>query len=160
MDVTSPEPTSWTLHLAARRPARAIAAILLIVFALFGVAALLPAGWDTVGKAVMLLLASLLLFASIAEFLLPVTYTLDAEGAHARLWGSHRVLPWNRVRRVYLQRDGIKLSPLTTRGWAESYRGVFLRTPRREAVLEQVRAWLEAAGASPEISDEHCEDSL
>jgi len=152
--VTTPEPTSWTLHLVARRPARAIVALVIIFFALFGAAAFMPAQWGVGGKVLILCLAGILLLSSIAEFLLPVTYTLDAGGAHARLPGTHRVLAWNRVRRVYLQRDGIKLSPLTARGWMESYRGVFLRTPRREAVLEQVRAWLDAAGVSPEISED------
>jgi hypothetical protein len=152
--VTSPESTSWTLHLAAHRPARAIVAIIIIFFALYGVALFIPPDWSAGGKAVILCLAGLLLLISIAEFLLPVTYTLDAEGAHARLPGTHRVLAWNRVRRVYLQPDGIKLSPLAARGWVESYRGVLLRTQRRDVVLEQVRAWLDAAGVTPMFEEE------
>jgi len=150
----TPEPTSWTLHLAARRPLRAAAAVIIIIFALYGISAFIPAGWGVGGKVLILGLSGFLLVSAIAEFLLPVTYTLDAEGAHVRLPGSHRVMAWDRVRRVYLQPDGIKLSPLVARGWLESYRGVFLRTPRREAVLVQVRAWMEAAGVTPVIEEE------
>ena len=128
-------------------------ALLIIFFTLFAVEAFIPDAWGLGGKLLMLGLAALLLLSSIAEFLLPVTYTLDAEGAHARLPGSHRMLAWNRVRRVYLQPNGIKLSPLAARGWVESYRGVLLRTPRRDEVLAQVRAWLDAAGVSPEIEE-------
>lgn len=153
--MTQPDPTSWTQHLAARRPARAVLAVLIIFFALYGVALFIPPQWGVAGKVVILSLAALLLLSSIAEFLLPVTYTLDADGAHARLPGAHRVLAWNRVRRVYLLPDGIKLSPLVARGWMESYRGVLLRTNRREEVLQQVRAWLDAAGASPEIEEDN-----
>ena len=58
------------------------------------------------------------------------------------------------MRRVYLRPDGIKLSPLTTRGWAESYRGVLLREADRGALLARVQAWLDAAGVHPEIIEE------
>jgi len=151
--MSNPEPTTWTLHLAARRPGRAIVALIIIFLTLFAVA-FFTQGWNLGGKILILGLAVLLLLSSIAEFMFPVTYTLDAEGAHARLPGSHRVLAWNRVRRVYLRPDGIKLSPLAARGWIESYRGVLLRTPSRDEVLEQVRAWLDAAGVSPEIEED------
>lgn len=152
--MTQPEPRSWTLHLAAHQPVRAIVALLIIVFTLFAVEAFIPAAWGLGGKILILGLAVVLLVSSIAEFLLPVTYTLDAEGAHARLPGSHRLLAWSRVRCVYLRPDGIKLSPLAARGWIESYRGVLLRTTQRDEVLAQVRAWLDAVGVSPEIVEE------
>ncbi|OPZ79759.1 MAG: hypothetical protein BWY76_03497 [bacterium ADurb.Bin429] len=152
--MTEPEPMTWTVHLAAQRPGRAAVAILLIVLALFGVNALAPAQWGEGGRVLMLLLTALLLFASVAEFLLPVTYTLDAGGAQARLPGSTRLLPWARVRRVYLRPDGIKLSPLVASGWMEQYRGVFLRTYDREAVLCAVRAWLADAGVTPEFVED------
>jgi len=135
--MVTPEPTTWTIHLAARRPRLAAAVLVAIALGLAGIHAL-------GAPALVLLLAALLLLGSVAEFLLPVTYTLDADGAHARHFGSHRILPWPRVRRVYLLPDGINLSPLTTPGWAESYRGVMLRTPDRAAVLVQVHAWLAA----------------
>ncbi|HEY3417373.1 MAG TPA: hypothetical protein VGM23_10865, partial [Armatimonadota bacterium] len=111
-----PEPTTWTIHPAARRPAKAVGAVLIILAALFAVKAL-------GGSWVLIALAALLLVGSIAEFLFPVTYTLDADGAHARHLGSHRVVPWERVRRVYPRRSGIKISPLAVPGWAEAYRG-------------------------------------
>ena len=152
--MTTPETTSWTVHLAAHRPGRAVVTVIIIIFALFGVAALVPPQWDTASKVMMLLLAGVLLFSSVAEFLLPITYTLDGEGAHARILFTHRVLAWNRVRRVYLERNGIKLSPLAARNWIESYRGVYLRTPLRDAILAQVCAWLESAGVTPTISEE------
>jgi hypothetical protein len=152
--MTEPEPMTWTIHLAAQRPGRAAVAVLLIVLALFAVSVLAPAQWGEGGRVLMLLLTALLLFAAIAEFLLPVTYTLNAAGAQARLPGSTRVLSWTRVRRVYLRPDGIKLSPLVASGWMEQYRGVFLRTYDREAVLSTVRAWLADAGVTPEFIEE------
>jgi len=129
-------------------------AVLVIFFALYGIALFIPPEWGVGGKTAILCLAGILLLSAIAEFLFPVTYTLDADGAHARLPGTHRVLAWNRVRRVYLRPDGIKLTPLAARGWIESYRGVFLRAPERDAVLQQVRAWLDAAGVMPVIEED------
>jgi hypothetical protein len=145
--MAQPEPTTWTVHLAARRPGRAIAAVLVILCGLAAVH-LLGHSWAITAVAAVLLLGS------IAEFLFPVTYTLDAAGAHARYLASRRIIPWAQVRRVYLGRNRIKLSPLAAPGWAENYRGVLLRMADRDAVLAQVTAWLEAAGAAPEIVEE------
>lgn len=145
---------SWTIHLAARRPGRAVVALVFILLALFAVAAWVPAAWGVGGKVLFILLAGVLLLGSIAEFLFPVTYTLNADGVHARYPGSYRVLAWSRVRRVYLRPNGIKLSPLVMQNWAESYRGVMLRTSERDAVLANIRAWLADAGANPEIIEE------
>ena len=142
--MANPAPISWTIHLAAHRPGKAAAALLIIALALAAFSSLHA-------PPLIIALAALCLFGSIAEFLLPVTYTLDAQGAHARHFGSHRLLPWERVRRVYLEPDGIKLSPLTIRSWVESYRGVKLRTPRRDEVLVQVCAWLEVMGVSAKV---------
>lgn len=153
--MVSPTPTTWTIHLAARRPGRAVAAVLVIVLALFGVAALAPREWGTIGTALAVVVAAVLLLGAIAEFLLPVTYTLDGDGAHVRMLGRrHRLLPWRRVRRVYLRQNELTLSPRATRGWMDQYRGVSLRTFDRDAVLAQVRAWLQEAGVTAVESEE------
>lgn len=141
---------SWTVHLAARRPRATVLAILLILLGLFAVRAL---GGPALPPAIYLI-AALVLLGSIAEFLFPVTYTLDERGAHARHFGSRRVLAWADVRRVYLRPDGIKLSPLARPDWREAYRGVLLRTPERDAVLAQARAWLATAGVTVDVVEE------
>ncbi len=148
------EAMSWRVHLAARRPWQAVAVVVIILLGLSAVSALALPGWGMGGKSLLVLLAAVLLFGSIAEFLFPVTYTLDAAGAHSRYPGSYRTLPWERVRRVYLRPDGIKLSPLAIRSWAETYRGVMLRTTEREAVLADIRAWLAATGVTAEEIEE------
>jgi hypothetical protein len=144
--------------MAAQQPARAAVAVLVILLGMAAVAAMVeiarPAGWGTGALLLMELLAALVLFGSVAEFLLPVTYTLDASGAHARHLGSHRVLPWARVRRVYQTSAGVKLSPLPASGWAEGFRGVLLRTRDREAVLATIRAWLTEAGVPASVVEE------
>jgi len=125
-------------------------AVLILLAIFFGLFAVYAIGrhW------VFVVLAAVLLIGAVAEFLFPVTYRLDEQGASSRHFGSWRVLPWTQVRRVYLFPNGIKLSPLPARGWAEAYRGVTLRMADRDAVLARVRAWLEAAGVSPRIIEE------
>lgn len=151
--MTQPETTTWTVHLAARRPGKAVVAVIIVALALSGVA-MLASSWGPSGVLLIVLLSALLLLGSIAEYLLPVTYTLDASGAHSRLFGSRRTLPWANVRRVYLRPDGIKLSPLTGKNWAESYRGVMLRSDDHDALLAELRAWFAAMSITPEIIEE------
>lgn len=140
-------PTVWTVHLARQRPGRAIVSLAMIALVVVFIAR-----WS--GSALMTALSALLLAGSISEFLLPVTYTLDPEGAHQRHWFSHRVLSWQRVHRVYMRPDGIKLSPLVVHSWVDSYRGIFLRTDDRDAVLCTVQEWLEIVGVTPDYIEE------
>lgn len=146
--MTPPEPTNWTVHLAARRPWRAVAALLLIICGLFALHALGER------SALVLGVSALILLAAIAEFLLPISYSLDAAGASVRLLGSRRLFPWGRVRRVYLRRNGIQLSPFAMQNWLENYRGVLLRSSNPPELLAKVRAWLQYAGVTVEIIEE------
>jgi len=121
----------WTVHLAAKQPAKAVAAVLVSTAVIAAAATLSPlfgaaAGW--------------LMFASVAEFMLPVTYSITAEGVEARhLWTFAR-LNWSSVRRVCVCHDGVKLSPLSSPTRLEAFRGVFIRfgEGNRDAVLGAV----------------------
>ncbi|MEI7831603.1 MAG: hypothetical protein WCJ56_00160 [bacterium] len=135
-----PEPVTWTVHLAARRPLRALVVIVIIITAIAGVVVMRS-------EPAVTILAAVLLFASAAEFLLPVTYTLDEKGAHLRYFGNHRVIPWKRVRRLMISLHAIKLTPLSVKSPLESYRGVLLRMPDSGETLVLIREWLQQAGA-------------
>ena len=152
--MTTPQPITWTVHLAARRPAKAVVAVLLILLALRAVATLAPPQWGAGGLWVAVGISAALLLGAVAEFLFPVTYTLDARGVAMRTVGSYRYLRWPEVRRVYLRADGIQLSPLPRRNWLDSYRGILLRTLDRDAVLRQLRACWDAAGVAPVVSED------
>lgn len=135
-----PEPTNWTIHLAARRPLRAAVVVAIIICGMAGVH-LLGA------HPLIMALAGLLLFGSVAEFLLPVKYTLDEKGAHLRFVGYHRVIPWKRVRRVNISANSIKLSPLSVKSPLDAYRGVLLRMADSAVSLFTIREWLQQSGA-------------
>jgi hypothetical protein len=152
--MTTPTPTSWTVHLAAAAPRRAAVAVGVILLALMGVALLVPENLGVGGRLAFIGAAAAALLGAVADFLFPVTYTLDAAGAHQRVLGRHRLLPWSRVQRVYLSRIGIQLSPLAAPSWREGLQSLTLRAPDPTVCWTQVRAWLAAAGVEPDIREE------
>ncbi|MGC8833879.1 MAG: hypothetical protein ACP5R4_07460 [Armatimonadota bacterium] len=124
----------WTVHLAAMQPVKAVAAAVLCLAAV-GLAAV------AFSNVVFPLVTAWLLFASLAEFFLPVTYKLTTQGAEARHLWTFAKIEWGNVKRRYLCEDGVKLSPLSSPSRLESFRGVFLRFGRdnREEILNAIK---------------------
>lgn len=132
------EELTWTVHLAARQPGRAVlvAAVILLTGAWAGYTFQSPIGF---------LMGAGLLTAAVSEFLLPVRYRLTAEYAEARGPLYWRRLEWAEVKRVYVGKQEIKLSPLRHGGPREAFRGVVLRTQDDpEPVLRAVRRFRQA----------------
>lgn len=113
-------PAEWTVHLAARSPARALGVALVIGLA---------AGWAAFlfGNAVAFLATAALLIGAASEFLFPVRYRLTPGFAEARGPLHWRRIAWGEVKRVYVGNGEIKLSPLKHGGPREAFRGVVLR---------------------------------
>lgn len=135
-----PAELCWTVHPAARSPARALAVAGVVLLA-----ALLA--WRITGSTLLAALALLLLGLSVADWFLPRTYTLD--GAGARLVGflcRSRRLAWHEVRRVSAAHAGVHLSPLHSDSRFLPDRGIFLRTNGNRA---QVLAFSQAHRTQP-----------
>ena len=132
---------TWTVHLLRREPGRGKG----IALCLGGTLLL---GLLLFHNPALALLPVAVLALSLSDFLLPVRYTLTAQGAQARSLVSHLEMPWGDVRHAYLADDGVKLSPLRRRGsrW-ESLRGIFLSfgDDNRGAVTETVKRLREEA---------------
>lgn len=124
--MSDPAGLHWTVHLARRYPARTAFAVAIV---------LAGAAIAGIGFASLFLgaLAAVLLFASIADYLLPVRYALGAEGASARGLWHRRHLAWSQVRRVIRDELGVKLSPLPRPSRLEAYRGIYLWFAGNEA---------------------------
>lgn len=134
---TDPDPAptgapqlSWTVHPAAREPARA--AVVALVVAL---AALLA--WSVTRSVVVTVAGMALLLGSLAAFFLPRTYVLDDAGAaeHGPLRPLRR-LSWGTVRCVTRERHGVHLSPLFRPSRWTVDRGLFLRAPENAEEVE------------------------
>ena len=137
---------AWSVHLAASRPRRA-AVIVLVALA----SALLC--HQLFGNLLFALFSCAVILAATAEFLFPIRFQLDSEGAEMRNLHNWRRIAWVDVKKAYLLEDGLKLSPLGVRSRLENFRGVFLRFGPggdREAVLAVVKACRDAARRNPE----------
>ena len=124
---------SWTVHLAAQDPFK-------LACSLAATAFVCAAAYWAVGPlgpiaAVMVMLGSL------ADFLFPVRYEITSTGAACKMFLKSAEMRWENVRRCYLNRDGVKLSPLDRASGLEAFRGVHLRfNGNAERVIEAVRS--------------------
>lgn len=119
MAVTQEPALSWRVHLARRQPLRAGACVAAALLA--GVAAGLIWQSGSIG-----LLAGLLVLSSVADFLCPLRYRIDAAGvSRTHLLGLQRI-EWSQVRRCYADDQGFKVSPLDRPSRLEAYRGIYL----------------------------------
>jgi hypothetical protein len=142
--VQAPGPVlEWTVHLARDRPGRAAVVVLTL---------LLAAGlcFTLFRSPLFALLTAAVLLGATSEFLLPIRYRLDNQGAESANLHNRRRISWRDVRKAYLLEDGIQLSPFDQPTRLEAFRGVFLRFGPggdRETVLAAVRERREAARA-------------
>lgn len=131
----------WKVHLLREQPKKLL--LVIPVAALCLVASRMFFGNVSLG-----IIALLLVIASLAEYVFPIRYQLDEQGAQVRtLTGSARI-EWRRVKKYYLDDGGIKLSPLSRQTRLEAYRGVYLRFgDRKHEVIEVVKGIRDAVQA-------------
>jgi hypothetical protein len=84
------------------------------------------------------------LFLSLEAFFLPTRYEIGPEGISVRKVFSRTTVEWQRVRRVYEDRNGLTLSPFRRRSFMEPYRAtrVLFDGGDRERIRAAVRAGL------------------
>ena len=127
------------MHLATHRPDRAV----VVAAAALAVGALAQFLFR---NPVMTAFSIAVLFAATADFLFPIRYRLNAEGAELRNLHNWRRIAWTEVKKVYTGEREIKLSPLEHGGRREAFRGVLLHCPEnRDEVLAFVRRHRDAA---------------
>lgn len=141
-DSESVEPVlEWQVHLARSRPDRAVW-VVIAAFASSALCFLLFHNWLYAGFCIIAIVSAT------TEFLFPIRYRLDAEGAEMRNLHNWRRIAWSEVKKAYLLEDGVKVSPLGMKTRLEPFRGVFLRfgpSPgTQEEVLAAVRRFRDA----------------
>lgn len=120
---TPPDETTlvWTVWLLKREhPLRAVAALALVVLALY-------AGMHVVDNAFVVGLYAVILLAAIGEFLFPVRYRLSPDGASATSWYGRIHIPWSRIRRLQRDDKGLKVSVYQRDTLLDRFRGMYLR---------------------------------
>ena len=111
---------TWRVHLVARSRQKLPTLLSILLFA-DGCIWLIFANWLPVFAATLLLLGS------VRDYLLPITYTLDDEGATASGFLLHQTLRWSEIERVANGKPGILLSTFAVPSRLDSYRGLLLR---------------------------------
>lgn len=124
---------SWTVHLARQHPSRLAVAVAFVTLAAC-------AGYFAIGPLAAVAVA-LVLSASLADFLFPVSYVLTRDGAECRMLFKSSQIRWENVRHCYVDDQGVKLSPLPRQSRLEAFRGVYLRfADNEEQVTEAVKS--------------------
>ena len=110
------------------------------------VAGILTSGvgvWWLTGKTHLGLLAAGALAVALWRFLVPVLFELSADGVNQWVFGRHRRIPWNEIRRFEIGSTGVLLLPHEDRCPMDSFRGLYLPWGRRRReVLAQIRYYL------------------
>ena len=110
MSTAEEQSIRWSVHPAREQPARAVAALVVVLIACSFV-------WLTVGGSEKLMLASIaagvaaaLLLASLSKFFLRSHFEMDSESISARYPFSSRCFKWRDLRRFVADRHGGYLS--------------------------------------------------
>jgi hypothetical protein len=124
---------TWNVHLLREEPRKLFLIGPIVVVSLL-------VGYAVFHSISSLAVIILLFLASLSDFVFPVRYEINSQGASARTPFSRTFIEWSRVRKYYVDAGGIKLSPLTHAGRLEAYRGVYLRFGgKRDEVTAAVR---------------------
>ena len=113
---------AWTAHPARRRPQDAMLAACVVLATVYAVLVGL-------GSALLAALAAGLLVASIAPFLAPTRYRLDAERLSERRLLVHRSRAWSELRRVDVGARAARVSPYARPRWLDRYRAITVILP-------------------------------
>lgn len=127
------EALRWSVRLSDAAPQKrwAIVATALVAGA---------AGWVLSHSFILPAIGVIAIFASTAEFWLPLHYVLDEKSARCRCGISVTAIEWSDVKRVLISSEFAKLSPLETDSRLSEFRGVKIRFgDRKQEVLDWIR---------------------
>jgi len=138
-----PSELRWVSHpvLAAGAGPKNALLIAVVALAAFAVQELTAsAGWALISAALLTL--------GVHDYLLPTTFTLNADSVRSASPIFRRNKPWSGLKSYQADRHGVLLSPFPHRSRLEAYRGLYVRfAGNRESVLAFVRRKLPAATA-------------
>jgi len=122
---------AWSVRPAAVRPGRGVAAVVTV--------AAVAAGTFLLAGPFLGALAILLLGGSIAPYFVTARYELTEREVAVNSPFQRVRRPWSDIRRVYVGRDGVSLSPFGRYHVLEPYRSIMLRYGEHR---EEILAWV------------------
>lgn len=127
----APGEIRWRVHPLTENAWRSILLVVIIVATCYGV-------WSWTGYGGLVLLAFVFLVVSMAPFIFPTRYRMDAEGLEVIFLGVRSFRGWEEYRNFYPHDVGVHLSPFKELTRLDPFRGNFIRfTPEnRRDVLD------------------------
>jgi hypothetical protein len=124
----------WKVHLATMdKPYRPIIAGSLVVMAvtvvqLYG------------GNLFLTVPLALVLFIAVADYFLPMRFRITDRGAYRLSTTGAKFIPWEKVKNVYLDDKGVKLSVFDKPTLLEAFRGLYLYFGKeKDGILEAIK---------------------
>ncbi|MDE2127023.1 MAG: hypothetical protein KGJ62_10570 [Armatimonadetes bacterium] len=110
----------WRVHLLRQQPRKLVVLAMVLVIGCSCV-------WLMFSSVLPVLAAAGLLVGSSLDYLLPITYRLDSDGASARTLIADTRLGWGQVRYWRSNAWGIRLSPVLPTNRLSPFRGLYVR---------------------------------
>ena len=110
----------WRVHLLQQQPRKLL---VLAMVLLIGCSCV----WLMFSSIMPVVAAAALLIGSSLDFLLPISYRLDSNGASARTLVANSRLAWSQVRYSRANKWGVRLSPVLPGSRMAPFRGLYLR---------------------------------
>ncbi|MFY9233795.1 MAG: hypothetical protein WAO58_04965 [Fimbriimonadaceae bacterium] len=133
--IAGTESVTWSVRLSDKEPWKTwvVAGVALIAAA---------AGLILMNSIAFAALGVLIILAATTDYWLPVKYRVDAKGCGLKCGLSVSSIEWSNVKRILLDADGAKISPLAESSRLGPFRGVYLRfAGNREQVIEALRGF-------------------
>ncbi|MCW5933103.1 MAG: hypothetical protein KIT45_02225 [Fimbriimonadia bacterium] len=109
----------WTVHLIRQSPEK----LPLTLLALIGAPVL---GYVLMRHWLFAAVGFWIMLSATADYLFPIRFRIDSEGARQRTAFGLRLLLWSRIKRIRWDTHGVLLSPLAQPSRLDAYRGVYL----------------------------------
>lgn len=88
-----------------------------------------------------MLISFVFLFGSLSSFFFPTKYLMTDETITIRSVFRKNSVSWNRLKRYYIDKNGVFLSPFAQPSRLENFRGIYLRFgDNRECVINYVKS--------------------
>ncbi len=128
----------WRSHPLVDDYPRSLALVAIVIAVCVGV-------WISFDSLVLAALSAAVLVGSLARYFAPTHYELNDAGISVRFLGHVRRVAWGDVRRHWVAREGVELSPFARPSRLESFRGTFLRfAGNRDEVVSFVESQMAA----------------
>lgn len=119
---------SWTVWPMRERPLRSAAVILFLMVVLWAIASAFGTAW--------IFVSAIILLVYLAGFFFPTRYLLGPESISARGLVSRKKRHWSGLKKYYVGKKGVHLSPYARPSRLESFRGIYLPFGgKREEIL-------------------------